>query len=311
MSYDVSGNAVKLLGQRVKLRAKYFTIIMKHITGANLKRTWKRYKQEYGKFPDLSAPTTYSEKVLYLKFHYRNSLETLVADKYASKEYVAACGYPEIVRKFYAVYDDAKKINFDKLPEEFFIRCNHMSGYNFIVNKRTVNKEHLKKLSNILLRWQYYYNSREWPYKNIQRRIICEEVLKNKDGSPLADYKFYCFSGKPKYFMVSYGEYEHRVKNHKFNMDFESIDHHFKPAESISKDKIEIPKNFDKMVEIVSKLCKPFPHVRVDLYNIDGRIVFGEMTFFSSGGVISVYSKEFDKEIASWINLAQYRLDMI
>jgi len=181
----------------------------------------------------------------------------------------------------------------------------------FVENKEEVDVPFLKKLYKILLKRNYYYAVREWCYKDISPLIICEECLIDDKGNLPIDYKFYCFSGEPKYFMVSSGEYEQRERNHKFDMDFNSIDLKFKTESNISAEEVIKPINFDKMVEIVKVLCKPFPHVRVDLYNINGKIYFGELTFYSSGGFINVNSPEMDLLISSWIKLQDYSKDMI
>jgi hypothetical protein len=265
------------------------------------------YKRKYKKELDLYNPKTFSEKVIYLKIFYRNPLLTLCSDKYSVRQYVELCGYPEILKKLYGIYRKVDEIDISELPERFFVRCNHVSGGNYIVNQNEkIDYKQIWSHLNILLKTNYYYYFREWGYKNIFPCIICEELLLDSKGNLPVDYKFYCFSGEPKYLMVSYGEFEHKVRNHKFDMDFNSIDHFFKKETALDAKEIKKPDNFDKMVEIVRTLCHPFPHVRVDLYNIDGRIIFGELTFYSGGGFINVYSYEMDLEIGSWINLEKY-----
>lgn len=269
------------------------------------------YEKAKGQKPNIENPKNFSEKLIYLKLHYRNPLITLCTDKYYVNEYLKACGCEQICKKIYGVYDDVNDILLDDLPDEFFIKCNHMSGCNYIIKKESTNINHILKLLKINLKHNWYYNLREWNYKNIRPRIICEECLKDKSGNLPIDYKFYCFSGKPKYFMVSYGEYSHNVINYKFDMEFNSIDLMFKKESLIEADEINIPDNINEMINYVNKLCKPFPHVRVDLYNIDGRIVFGELTFYSNAGVVNVESYEMDNIIGSWIDLEKYKKDMI
>lgn len=308
--YPLKGSKGLLWYKRTRLKVKIFSIKLRKLIISDYKQAERSYIKKKGCKPNLNAPKTYSEKLLYLKMHYRNPLQTLCADKYYVAEYVRACGYSDILKKNYAVYNKAQDIDFSILPDRFFMRCNHLSGFNYIVNKSEIDQDHTKRLFSILLKENYYDSGREWPYKNIQPKVLCEEILENKDGSSLVDYKFYCFSGEPKYFMVSLGEYEHEVRNHKFDMNFNSIDHYFKKKPDIDAKNIKLPDNIGQMVQIVKKLCKPFPHVRVDLYNIDGRIVFGELTFFSSGGIVNVDSKEYDARIASWIDLERYKNDM-
>lgn len=310
-NYLLSGSKSKLFCDRIRLRMLLWRVNLRKFFLNDYDLTVRIYKKRKGVNPNLENPITFSEKLSYLKLHYRNPLQTLCADKYYAAEYVKACGFGNILKKTYGVFNNAEDIDFIHLPNKFFLKCNHWSGFNYIVDKNRINQKHTKKLFRILLKHNYYMFGREWPYKNIQPRVICEEVLSNKDGSSLVDYKFYCFMGEPKYFMVSYGEYEHDVKNHKFDMNLQSIDHYFKQDPTLDKNEIIFPDNIDEMILIVRKLCEPFPHVRVDLYNIDGRIVFGELTFYSSGGIVNVASDDYDKEIASWIDLAVYKNDMI
>ena len=136
---------------------------------------------------------------------------------------------------------------------------------------------------------------------------VGEKYLENSDGSPLVDYKFYCFNGKPRYFMYSLGEAEHNVRNHKFDMNLKSIDYLFKEKVAIEEKDIKLPENINKMIQIVEKLCIGFPHIRIDLYNIDGKIYFGEMTFFSSGGFMKIYSDEFAQQLAELIDIDEIK----
>lgn len=262
--------------------------------------------------PDLNIPKTFTEKLLYLMLHYRNPLETLCADKLFVREYVNACGLGSIIRPVIAVYNRAEDIDFNILPDEFFLKCNHISGNNMVINKaENPDYDYIRKFYREVLKTNYYYESREYCYKGIRPVIMVEKCLRDSKGALPKDYKFYCFSGEPKYFMVSEGEFEHEVKNHKFDMNKESIDHKFKKRSTLSSDEVVLPENIDEMFDIVNILCKPFPHVRVDLYNVDGKIYFGELTFYSNGGFVSVYDQDFDREIGSWIKLDKYKEAMI
>ncbi len=265
-----------------------------------------------GKAPNLTNPETFTEKLLYLMLHYRNPLETLCADKFFAQEYVKACGLDEILRPIIATYNSIDDLEFDNLPDEFFLKCNHLSGNNMIINKsENPDYRFIKKFFKQALKINYYYSGREYCYKNIRPILIAEECLKDKEGNLPKDYKFYCFNGEPKYFMVSEGEFEHEVRNHKFDMEKKSIDYLFKKKSSLPLDEVVLPENIDDMIGIVKKLCKPFPHVRVDLYNLDGKIYFGELTFHSNGGFVSIYNQQYDKEVGSWIDLEKYKDAMI
>lgn len=271
------------------------------------------FKKKKGYVYNETDVTTFSEKLIYLKEHYRNAILTLCSDKYYVKEYLKLCGCEEISKRVYGVYKRVEDINFNELPDEFFIHCNHMSGCNFKFSKHMdeKKKKYILDLLKINLKHNWYHNYREWNYKNIEPLIVCEECLKNIDGTAPIDYKFYCFSGEPKYWMVSKGEYDHNVRNHKLDMQCQSIDHYFKKKATLPLEEVQIPENFKEMVNYVKKLCKPFPHVRVDLYNVDGRIVFGELTFFSDSGAVNMISREYEEEIGSWISLKKYERDFI
>ncbi len=293
-----------------KLARHYRNLMMHFVSDEQFSR--KYFKKEKGVEPNLENPETLSEKLLYLMLHYRNPLQSLCSDKYYVKEYLKACGLDYILKPTLGVYKNANEINFDELPDEFFIKCNHVSGNNKVVRKKDApDYEHIRKFYNEVLKLDYYTALREYQYHNIRPLILCEKCLRDSKGNLPVDYKFYCFGGEPKYWMVSYGEFDHNVRNHKFDMNCKSVDYHFKKKPTLPEEEAIIPENIQEMFDIVKKLCKPFPHVRVDLYDVEGKIYFGELTFTTNGGVINVCDPDYDKEIGSWINLDDYKVDMI
>ena len=292
----------------MKLKVKIFLEHVRYILISDKLFNKMRYKKVFKHTLNLKNPKTFSEKLIYLKLYYKNLLQHVCADKYEVSQYVAQCGYPEILKQTYKVYDDPDDIDFNSLPDQFFIQCSHTQGYNFAIDKnKPYDLQYIKALYNTLFKRKHYMTLRENCYRHIKPRVICSEFLKQSDGSPLTDYKIYCFNGEAKYVMVSYGEYDHNVKNHKFDMQWNSIDSLFKKKAAVEAENIKKPENFDKMVEIAEKLAAPFPHVRVDLYNISGRIVFGELTFYSAGGFVKVQSREMNEKIGSWIDLEKYK----
>ncbi len=296
--------------QRVWLKNAQYNIMYALQSDAKFNR--KEFKRRFGRYPDTKQPKTFSEKLLYLKEHYSNTLQTVCADKHTVSQYVELCGYGDILKETYQICVSPDEIDMSRLPDKFFIQCSHTQGHNYVVEKKDIAKLKLiKEEYKYLLKRKHYKLLRENCYKNIVPKIICSEYLQEAEKGDLTDYKFYCFGGEPKYFMVSYGEFKHNVKNHKFDMEWNSIDHLFKKSAVIEAKDIPIPKNFERMVKIAADLCKPFPHVRVDLYNIDGRIVFGEMTFYSAGGFVRVNSREMDEKIGSWIDLEKYNQYMV
>lgn len=264
------------------------------------------YRAKTGKKIDLKHPTLLNEKIQYLKLNDHNPLYTNMADKYKVKEYIKKNIGNEYVIPTLGVWDKPEEINFELLPEQFILKCNHDSGSLIVCkDKSKIDMCDVKKKLRMCLQENYYLKGREWPYKNIERKIIAEPYLSNQDGSAIVDYKFYCYGGKPRYFMYSIGEAEHNVKNHKFDMELNSIDYLFKKTIDIEIDEIQLPNNIGIMIDIVNKLCVDYQHVRIDLYNVDGKIYFGEFTFYTNGGVINIENEEYAKKMADYIDIGK------
>lgn len=253
---------------------------------------------------NLANPRTYTEKLLYIKRNDHNPLMTVCADKYRVGEYLAQCGCVSIQKRIYGIYQNPYEIDLKELPDRFFLKCNHGSRGNYLVDSSTRGgfPAMQKELASILKR-NYYWQSREWAYKEIKPCVICEEALLDSQGSLPVDYKFYCFNGKVEYFMVSIGEYEHHARNHKFGRDCRSVDYKFKAAPTLPESEIVLPANIDEMIAISEQLAQPFRHVRVDLYDIEGRIVFGELTFYSNGGFVCIPNEETELELGNLLSI--------
>lgn len=267
------------------------------------------YKEKTGCVLRLNPPITLNEKMQWLKLHNRKPYYSNCADKYKVRKYIAEKIGNNYLIPLIGVWKKPDDIDFSILPNKFVLKCNHNSSDGMIIckDKTKLNIVELIQAMKHALRVNYFYLSREWPYKNIEKCIIGEKYLENSDGSPLVDYKFYCFDGKPRYFMYSLGEAEHKVRNHKFDMQLNSIDYLFKKEPAIAVEDINLPENIGEMIKIVEKLCTGFPHIRIDLYNIDGKIYFGEMTFFSSGGFMNIYSEEFAQEMSDLIDIEKLK----
>ena len=264
------------------------------------------YKTKTGYKINWQNPNTLNEKLQWLKLYDRRPEYTIYVDKYKVRDYIAKTIGDEFLIPLLGVWNNPDEIDFNKLPNQFVLKCNHDSGKLCICkDKSSFDFKAAKvKLRNSIKK-DYYIKNREWPYKNVPRKIIAEKMITNKDGSPLVDYKFYCYGGKPRYFMYSLGEADHKVRNHKFDMNLNSIDHLFKNKPTIDKESIVLPNNIKKMIEIVEKLCIGFPHIRIDLYNIDEQIYFGEMTLFSGSGFINIESYEFSQKMADLIDISR------
>ena len=254
---------------------------------------------------NLVNPSTYTEKLLYIKRNDHDARMTLCADKYRVGDYLNSIGLGEIKKRIYSIYDDPSDIVLEDQPERFFIKCNHGSRGNHYIDKtRCEDFDAIKRELSRLLKRNYYWQAREWAYKNISPLVICEEALVSQTAVFPLDYKFYCFNGRVEYFMTSIGEYEHHSRNHKFGRDGRSVDYMFKKTPSVSVEEVPHPKNLNEMIEVAEQIAWGFRHVRVDLYNIDGRIVFGEMTFYSNGGFVDIPIKETEEYLGGLLDIS-------
>lgn len=268
-----------------------------------------KFRLREGYWMDFENPHTLNEKLQWLKLHNRQDKYTLYSDKYEVKKYIREVLGEGYVIPTIGIWDNPEEIDFSKLPEKFVLKPTHNSSVGRCICTDK-SKLDIRKAISVLkkaLAQNYYYVWREWPYKNIKPRIIGEEFVQNADGSPIVDYKFYCFGGSPQYFMYSVGEAHHCVRNCKFDMKGNNIDYLFKKQRTLSDDEISLPKNLDEMVAIVEKLCVGYPHIRIDLYNVDGHIYFGEMTFYTGDGFINIENNEFSQKLADLIDITPYK----
>jgi len=261
------------------------------------------YRIAMGKKLDLDNPKTYNEKLQWLKLYDRNPLYTQMVDKYAAKEYVAKIIGEEHIIPTLGIYDSYDDINFDDLPDKFVLKCTHNSGFVSICkDKSTFDIEKSRKKLTKGQKQDYYRLNREWPYKNVPRRIIAEQFMVDESGTELKDYKFFCFNGEPKMlFIATDRPYDTRFDF--FDMDFNHLP--FVNGHPNASKPIVKPKGFDEMVGLSKKLSKGFPHVRVDLYDINGKIYFGELTFYHYSGFVKFEPEEWDYRIGDMLKLPE------
>lgn len=253
----------------------------------------------FGRKLDLNNSITLNEKLQWLKLYDRKDIYTTMVDKYEVKKYVADIIGEEYIIPTLGIYDIWEEIDFEKLPNQFVIKCTHDSGGLAICrNKKDFIKENAKKKINKSLKHNFFYQEREWPYKNVKPKIIIEKYM----GDNLNDYKIFCFNGIPKYILVC----SNRKGNQK-NTDFYDTEWNLMPFTRANHknnpEKIEKPKKLDEMLKIASKLSKDIPFIRVDLYNIKSKIYFGELTFFPSAGFEGFSPKEWDEKLGNMIKL--------
>lgn len=264
------------------------------------------YYLRNGKKLDLKNPKTFNEKLNWLKLYDRNPLYTKLADKYLVKEFVASVIGDEYVVHNIGVYDSVDDIEWNSLPKKFVIKATHdSSGALICKNKDKFNVDSCKRIYKKLLKRNYYYANREWPYLYIKPRIIIDEFLDDgiSEGCnfSLLDYKFWCFNGIPQYMYCTVKDKD--IFENFYNMDFQTVDiNHGFPRHKPEFDK---PKNFEKMVELAKKLAtaSKTAFVRVDFFNVDGKIYFSEFTFYDWGGLRPFMDEKQDEKLGELIKL--------
>lgn len=250
-------------------------------------------KKSGGRFIDLENPKLFSEKLQWYKLNHQDPLMEIVANKYTVREYIQSIGYGGLLNELYGVYSKVRDIDFDALPNQFVLKGTHGSGFNIIVkDKSSLNRRQAKMLMSSWMKQHIAWSGREWVYKNMPRHIIAEKYLEDETGE-LRDYKFYCFNGKPTFMQLEVGRgTEHNTRNF-YNMNWELMP--FGKELPHNPDlQIEPPSMFEEMKKIATDLCKPFQYVRVDLYQVGGKIYFGELTFFPAGGAPDFVPSKYD-----------------
>lgn len=264
-----------------------------------------RYRLSTGKKLNLSDPKTFNEKIQWLKIHNKNPQYTQMVDKVLVKEYVASVIGEEYIIPTLGVWDDPRDIDFNTLPNQFVLKCNHDSGGN-VICKNKANLD-LQKVIKKLIKTQKrnaYNAGREWPYKNVKRKILAEAYLEDAETQELRDYKFFCFNGEAKLLFIASDRQNKGVetKFDFFDMDFVHlpiINGHPNADEPPKK-----PENFALMQELAGKLSEGIAHVRVDFYEVNGKVYFGELTFFHWGGFMPFEPEAWDETLGGWIDLS-------
>lgn len=246
----------------------------------------QQFLQKVGYFPDIDNPKTLNEKIQWLKLYYRNPLMTTCADKFKARDYIQKKIGKEYLIPLLGVYTDVSEFNFKDLPRRFVFKLNNASGKNIICKNKS--KLNIKKTTVQLAQWlhpeyNHYFYSYEWAYKNIAPKIICEAYIEQKNKE-LSDYKFFCFHGRIQYFIVTTGKRgEKNFTVTYFDRNWQKIP--CKGKHPASQKPLLPPQNFSRMIQLVEMLAAPFPFVRTDMYNVDGKIYAGELTFYPSNGM--------------------------
>lgn len=262
------------------------------------------YRAHMGYPLNLRNPQTFNEKLQWLKLYNRQPYYTQLVDKIEVKKWVADKIGAEHIIPTYEVWNSAEEINVDKLPKSFVLKCNHSggnSGVFLVKDKEQFDLESAKKRLAKELKHSIYDNYREWPYKDVYRRVLAEQLL----GVGIEDFKFFCYDGFVESVMVAYERNTGNTKFYFFDKDWNLKRYNIRGKEAPEGFSMPKPKNVDQMFAIASELSKGLPFVRVDLYNINGKIYFGEMTFFPDSGMDEKILPEVDKYFGSFLKLPQ------
>lgn len=252
----------------------------------------------------LDAPQTFNEKLQWLKLYDRKPEYTMMVDKYRVREYIAQKIGAEYLIPLLGVWNSPDEIDFAALPEQFVLKCNHNSGLGMCIckDKSTLNLRKVRRELQKGFRQDYYLPGREWPYKDVPRKIIAEKYMIDNDVNELRDYKFFCFRGEVKCFKVDFDRFiDHRANYFDPNgnpMPFGEVVCPPKPDKQLV-----LPENLDEMIALAEKLSGDVPFLRVDFYNIQGRIYFGELTFSPASGMGRFIPEEWDTVLGSWLQL--------
>lgn len=263
---------------------------------------WSYYLSFHQKL-NLKDPKTYNEKLQWLKLYDRHDEYTQMVDKYEAKKYVASKIGEQYIIPTLGVYNSFDEINFDELPDQFVMKCTHNSGGNIICkDKHTLDIAKVGKMMNKWLKKNPYWSNREYPYKNVIPRIIVEQYMEQEDGESLRDYKVLCFHGEAKLIEL------HQNRNQpNYTQDFYDVYWNktsiAQVGDPVSNYTYAKPQNLDRMINFSEGLTNSMKHCRVDWYEINGKLYFGEMTFFDASGLTPFEKKDDDLLLGSWIDI--------
>lgn len=265
--------------------------------------TWKYYTVFHKKL-NLDNPLTYNEKLQWLKLHNRKPEYTKMVDKAEAKKYAANIIGKEYIIPTLGVFNSFDEINFNQLPDQFVIKCTHDSGG--VVVCKDKSKLDIRKAREKIeygLGKTNYWGTREWPYKNVEPRIIIEQYLEDESGYELKDYKVHCFNGEPKFILVASGRHQNDIRFNFYDLNWNLMPFEKSHKRIDSNITIAKPDNLDEMLNLAKSLSTNIPHLRVDFYIVRNKIYFGELTFFPASGLGKFNPEEWDKKIGQLLHL--------
>ena len=267
---------------------------------------WK-YRRVFGEELSLRNPRKFTEIIQWLKLHDRKELYHHLVDKYEVKPILSKIIGEEYIIPTLGVWDTFSDIDFDQLPNRFVLKCNHDSGSIAICqNKDSFDREKCAwRFDHVLMNRDYYhFENKQWAYKGIRPRIIAEEYLENDSTHDLPDYKFFCFNGEPRIIQVDYDRFESHKRNF-YDLDWNVLPFSLGSYPFDSRRMNDKPINLSLMTELAGRIARTVgsPFLRVDFYDVNGRVYFGEVTFYPEGGMYCFEPKEWDLTLGRWINL--------
>ena len=266
------------------------------------------YRGVTGRRLNLNPPVLYSEKIQWLKLHDKNPVYPVFCDKLAVRDFVRARIGEEYLVDLCGVWDDPDEIDLSKLPDQFVLKCTHDSGSAIICkDKTTFDLESARQSLREWLRRDYSIQGREWPYKNIPRRIMAERYLVNADGSRAMDYKFFCFDGKAQFVLIRTNTNEKYIDNFTFLRDFTRFQIYLYQEPEAETTQVNKPARYEEMIVIAEKLSAGFVHLRVDLYDTAEGIKFGEQTLYNASGLSKLMTLEGDRFLGDLLQLNSIR----
>lgn len=265
-----------------------------------------KYRYKVGKRLDWNSIRTFNEKIQWLKIHDRKTEYTKMVDKVSAKKYAEKIIGSKYIIPTIGVWDNCNDISLDALPDKFVIKTSHDSGGVFICkNKSRINWKRIKKEINRRLRRNYYFYGREWPYKNIPRKVIVEELLESKinlDSERISDYKFMTFNGTVKcIFVCTERDSSNGLRVTFFDRQWNELpfERHYRRSDV----KIGKPESLQEMISVAERLAEGIPFARIDLYEVDGHVYFGEITLYPGSGFEEFKPDEWDAIMGKWLEL--------
>ena len=264
-----------------------------------------KFRLVMGQKLDLKNPKSFNEKLQWLKLYNRKSEYTTMVDKYAVKQYVADKIGEQYIIPTLGVWNSVEEIDWEYLPNQFVLKTTHGGGGGGVVickDKATFDRDTAKLKLQKSLDSDIYLNFREWPYKDVTKCVIAEQYMTDESAVELKDYKFFCFNGKVRCFKVDFDRFQGHKANY-YDKDAKLLPFGEVCCMPDFNRVFKRPKNFDRMIEIVETLSQNIPFARIDLYNVDGKIYFGEITFFPAAGMGKFEPAEWDVTLGRWIKL--------